>query len=801
MRADAFLQEGDFMGRLAEILVNRPSKQLNRTFTYAIPDSLSQLGPGWRCTVPFHHRTEEGIILSVEEEGQGKTDFKVLPVLDAVDPFPWFTPDMLKLAWWISTYYMCTLADALRLFLIDKRGIRTEWEYHFRWDAIAEDDPVAAFIDRSVTVLSEKEAAALLSEEDIKRLLRKGQLERVERTEAAHHIPVEKWIFPGKAMTEEEKKRARRQALLADHLSSSGPQAVRLLRKEGFSPELIRNFLAAGFGTARYLQKDTFSLIQKEEEKGALVLTEEQASAISDVISAIDKKEYEGILLKGVTGSGKTEVYLQAAEHALAEGGSVLILVPEIALTDQMVAYFARRFGDQVVFLHSRLSKGERYNNRMRVEKGESSIVIGSRSALFMPFRHLRLIVVDEEYDSSYKQDETPRYNGRDAAKMMAVIHKCPVVLGAATPSVSTYHAALSGQIHMISMDHRIRDAALPKIWIADMRDELDRGNSTLFSRPLVELLKKTTAEGKKAILFLNRRGYSTTLMCRDCGYVFKCPHCDVSLVYHKDRHCLKCHYCESVYPLPKVCPSCGKNHILYLGTGTQKTEEELAEWLPGVTMERLDLDSVTRKNSARRILDDFRDGKFQILLGTQMVAKGHNIPGVAAVGILSADQMMNRPSYLASEQTFNLITQCAGRAGRYGEEGEVILQTYNPEHYVITTAAHHDYEGFYKKEISFREALFYPPFSRMMKITSFGKDYDAAKDRAERIHRWFMAAKGAGHIFQATPPYDEPIRKVRNMYYISIMIRGKSLSALKAAMREAPVFGENGIIIDVDPL
>jgi primosomal protein N' (replication factor Y) len=384
---------------------------------------------------------------------------------------------------------------------------------------------------------------------------------------------------------------------------------------------------------------------------------------------------------------------------------------------------------------------------------------------------------------------------------MMAVIYQCPLVLGAATPSVSTYFAAREGQLEILRLSSRVLKTPLPHISAVDMRDEYAVGNRSLFSYPLLNLLKETAERGEKSIVFLNRRGYSTSLICRSCGYVFRCPRCDVALVYHKDRHQLKCHYCESVFPVPAVCPQCGKKDISYAGAGTQKAEEQLEEWLPGISYRRLDLDSVSRKNSGEKILSDFREGRFQILLGTQMVAKGHNIPGVQSVGILSVDNLLGMPTYLAAEQVFTLITQCAGRAGRYGKQGEVILQTFNPEHYAVETARHQDYEAFYSREIQFRRELFYPPFSRMMKISCFGTEYQAVSDHAEKLYRWLRIAAEHQKDFRMTPPYDEPIRKVRDRYYVSILIKAGSLTGLKSAMRESPLFHENGIIIDVDPI
>ena len=787
---------------VAEVLINRPSKHLNRTFSYAIPDNLPSAGVGYRCVVPFARRMEEGVILSVHEEDTEKLNYKLLAIHSLVDPFPWFTPEMINQAMAISKYYMCTLIEALRLFFIDKKGILTEVEYEIPWDAIPEEEDLRSLVDSSVEVLSEKDAKLLLGDQ-LSSYVTKGYLIRHEKLSAVHKEPLEKWIAP---MTEPnflQRKRSKKQGALWDILAEKGPISVLQAQSLGFSSGIIKAFCLNNYGRIFYKRKQTYSLMDVLEKRKQRTMTEEQQKAISAIEEAIDQKKYKGILLKGVTGSGKTEVYLKSAEHALEQGGSALILVPEIALTNQMTAYFGAVFGDEVVFMHSNLSKGERYNNRLRVANGESHIIIGSRSAIFLPFQNLKLIVVDEEYDSSYKQGESPRYNGRDVAKMMSVIYQCPIVLGAATPAIDTYYAAKTGKIELLEMKKRVFETPLPEIHVFDMRSDPALAESgELISFPLLELLHKTLEEKHKAILLLNRRGFATTLMCPSCGYVFKCPHCDVSLVYHKDTQQLKCHYCETVHPLPTECPKCHSHKILYLGRGTQRIEEELAEKIPEARCQRFDVDSTARKNSAKEILTRFREGQFDILFGTQMVAKGHDIPGVQTVGILSADSVLNMPSYLAAEQTFNLITQCAGRAGRSHERGEVILQTFNPDHYVIQAAAKQDYEGFYQQELEYRRALHFPPFTRMMKITCFNEEEKKAQDQSSRIYQWLQKiTPQLPERLQYTPPYPEPIKKVRNMYYISILIKGKSLARLKNAMRQEKIFQENDIIIDVDPM
>ncbi len=779
---------------LAEILINRPSKNLDRTFTYRIPDDGS-IGVGWRVAVPFGSHTEEGIVLSVREEES--VSYAVKNVIAPVDEFPWFTPEMLALAQWISLYYLCTRIDALRLFLIDKKGIQISVRYEIAWEEIPADHAIRGLLDASVEELSEEDAEMIFGE-GLSAYAKKGWLLRREIPEAVYRMPLEKEY---RAMAGAAELTKRQQALLALVSSAEMMKETEILAA-GFSKEILKKCVEKGVLSLFYKEKTPYSLVGDRTPDAPRELTEEQAAAYETVKAAIDAGAYRGQLLMGVTGSGKTEVYLRAAEHARELGGSVLLLVPEIALTAQMVDYFAKRFGDDVVFIHSKLSKGERYNNRRRMQTGQSHIAIGSRSALFLPFQNLRLIIVDEEYDSSYKQDETPFYNARDAAKKLATICGCPVLLGAATPSIVTYAAAEAGAIDLMEMKHRVKQTPLPKFTIIDMKDEAAFGNETLYSRELVARISQNTAEGKKTILFLNRRGYATTLRCQKCGHVFKCPHCDVSLVYHKARNHLACHYCESVFPLPKICPECHGTKIAYLGRGTERVEEQMHEFLPDVKVMRLDLDSTSRKYSAVKILEDFRDGAFPVLLGTQMVVKGHDIPGVQLVGILNADSLYNMPSYLAGEQAYTMITQCAGRAGRGDEQGSVVLQTYEPNHYIIRAAVQADYKKFYEREITYRKAMLYPPYVRLLRITSFSASYETARKRAESLYDWLAKiAPALTPPILLVRPYDEAVKKIRNQYYISILVKGQNLAPLKAKMREAEIFRQNGIILDVDPI
>ena len=418
-----------------------------------------------------------------------------------------------------------------------------------------------------------------------------------------------------------------------------------------------------------------------------LPLTMEQEEAIKPVLKTIDQDQHETFLLYGVTGSGKTEIYLQSIQEVLKKGKEAIVLVPEIALTPQMVDRFKGRFGNDVAVLHSALSTGEKYDEWRKVQRKEAKVVVGARSAIFAPFENLGIIIIDEEHETSYKQEELPRYHARDVAIHRARHHNCPVILGSATPSLESFARAKKDVYHLLTLSKRMNDRELPAVSIVDMREEMRSGNRTMFSRELFEKIEDRLAKKEQIILFLNRRGHSSFMMCRDCGYVMQCPHCDISLTYHRVSNEMKCHYCGHDTGVPEICPECSSNHIRYFGTGTQKVEEELLKLLPEARIVRMDVDTTGRKGAHEKLLDHFQSGKADILLGTQMIAKGLDFPNITLVGVLSADTMLHLPDFRSGEKTFQLLTQVSGRAGRHELSGEVVIQTYTPEHYSIEYA------------------------------------------------------------------------------------------------------------------
>ncbi|MEA4923387.1 MAG: primosomal protein N' [Eubacteriaceae bacterium] len=486
--------------------------------------------------------------------------------------------------------------------------------------------------------------------------------------------------------------------------------------------DAVKLFTPAGTPSKRGKKRQPFA--DHEGEKQEIdQLTDEQASAAKKIGDRIKKREHHMFLLHGITGSGKTEVYMQAIGTCLAEGRTAVMLVPEISLTKQIIDRFAGRFGsERIAVLHSRLSQGERYDEWQRIRKGKADIVIGARSAIFAPLENIGVVILDEEHEATYKSDMTPKYETIEVAIKRVRAGGGVIIAGSATPSVVSYERSREGIYERLPLTHRYNSVPLPQVEIADMREELKRGNTSVLSTRLYDEMDRQLAAGRQVILFLNRRGYSTFISCRECGHVMKCPNCGISLTYHKNRNRGVCHYCGYEEVLPEKCPECGSRYIKYFGTGTEKVEETVAELFKDHKTARLDLDTMKKKGAAEKILNDFGEGRTQILTGTQVVAKGLDFRNVGLVGIVAADVSLNIPDYRSPERAFQLITQAAGRAGRGNEKGKVIIQTYTPENYAIEAAAKQDYDCFFKEEIVIRKFMDYPPFSDLIQIVFSGK-------------------------------------------------------------------------------
>jgi primosomal protein N' (replication factor Y) (superfamily II helicase) len=538
----------------------------------------------------------------------------------------------------------------------------------------------------------------------------------------------------------------------------------------------------------------------------ALTLTDEQARALSRVNQAIDSRVNEVFLLHGITGSGKTEVYLQAIGNCLSKGRSCIVLVPEISLTPQAIERFKARFRERVAVFHSRLTPARKYREWKKLVDNTCHIVVGARSAIFSPIKDLGLIIVDEEHDASYKQQDAPRYHAVEAAIIRSKISNAAVILGGATPSLESFYKAKSGEYVLLELTHRIERRPLPEVKILDMRQEIieRRKKRIIFSRVLLEHMEKVLKNNEQIILFLNRRGFSTYANCKKCGYVERCKKCNVALNYHSQGDMLLCHYCNFRKKKVDICPACGERYMDYFGFGTQRVESELHRYFPSVAISRMDTDSTKKRKSHSDILDDFSKAKTRILIGTQMVAKGHDFPMVTLVGVISADVALNLPDFRAGERTFQVLTQVAGRAGRGDFPGEVIIQTYVPSHYTIQSAVEHDYKGFYKKEICFRKELNLPPFSNIIYLSLRSYNEERAKKAGEGLACHILKKKLPG-LIELSGPCQAVIYMLRRQYRYNIILKVKDTIAfntnLKACLREFKK--PNGVIltVDVDPV
>lgn len=577
--------------------------------------------------------------------------------------------------------------------------------------------------------------------------------------------------------------------------------------------DAVNCFTPVGEKARRGQRKNPFAE-EKGEPSSVKELTLQQAQILQRIGEAAKAKKHMRFLLHGVTGSGKTEIYIRAAQQVLEQGRNVIVLVPEIALTGQIIDRFIGRFGSgKVAVLHSRLSLGERYDQWKKVRDGcdgDGQIVIGARSAVFAPLENIGLIVIDEEHETTYKSDHTPKYDTIEVAlkRVQDKDNNGILLLGSATPSVVSYQRAQEGIYELLELTERYNKVVLPEVSIVDMREELKRGNRSIISSELCSKMKDTLEAGRQVILFLNRRGYSTFVSCRECGYVARCPGCGLSLTYHKAGGQAVCHYCGYHEPAPNKCPECGSKYIRYFGSGTEKLEEAVSDLFPEYAAERLDLDTVKRKGELMRKLKAFRSGKTQILIGTQIIAKGLDFRNVGLSGIVSADVSLNIPDFRSPERTFQLITQAAGRAGRGDSQGHVVIQTYSPEHYAVAFASQHDYKGFFETEKQLRAYMGYPPYSDLFQIVFTAKREDAAKDGAESWYeriRGRMAREDQEMVF---PPQQAYLGKIKDVYRYSMLIkcpqgRRAEYSRIVAAVREEDIEKKKKdytAIVDINP-
>jgi primosomal protein N' (replication factor Y) len=531
-------------------------------------------------------------------------------------------------------------------------------------------------------------------------------------------------------------------------------------------------------------------------------LNKEQQQAVNKILNS-NKNTF---LIHGVTGSGKTEIYMHLVGKMMKKDKESIILVPEIALTPQMVERFKGRFGADISVFHSRLSPGERYDEWLRVKMGKVKVAIGARSAIFLPFKNLGLIIIDEEHEGSYKSDSDPKYHAREIGELKCRIYNCKLVLGSATPSIETYYKCEKEEVELITIKHRADGASMPEVEVVDMRDELLSNNRSIFSKSLYEAMESTLNRREQTILFLNRRGFSTFVSCRKCGYVFKCNNCDISLTYHSEDRKLMCHYCGDVHKVPSICPKCSSKYVKYFGVGTERIEQEIKKCFPGVRTLRMDFDTTRGKNSYEEIYNTFKMGGADILIGTQMVAKGLDFKNVTLVGMIAADLSLNLPDFRSAERTFQLITQVSGRAGRGEKHGKVIVQTYNPEDYSIKYAANLDYEGFYKKEITIRNNMEYPPFSDILLINMSSKNENMLIKNIQNVGIFLKNILDQNDKIKILGPCPCEVSKIKQLYRWQIIIKGKIEKEFGENVRKIVydllknVYNDIRVGIDVNP-
>ena len=817
----------------AQVFVNVPVKSIAKPYTYRIPPELAQVGPGWRVLVPFGGRKVEGFILATQRQpAEALVGLKLKDISATVDEEAWFQPVMLEEARWMASFYLCSLAETMRLFMPGKSGLKItvaytaedaardhvllgQSTYRALYDYIAAHGPVRR-PQLAKAFPAPYDLTTCLDKLCAYHILRKEY--EAKGRDAARYERIAVLQEPLTAARRQEFSRRKAQLALWEYLEAHGGSvSFQTLKDAGKTTATVQKLAAAGIVSVqqRRVLRDSYAAIDSTQE--ARTLTEEQAAAVRAVAPCIEQHKYQGFLLYGVTGSGKTQVYIELARLVRRAGRQVIVLVPEIALTGQLVLAFKAYFRQDIIVMHSRLTLAERNDAVHRVRRGEAGVIIGARSALFTPAEQVGLIILDEEQDMSYKQDESPRYHARVVAEAFARFQRAVLVLGSATPSLETYHRARTGELTLLAMPHRVGAVPLPEVACVDMRQELRLGNRHIISRPLEALIRQTLAAHEQIIIMLNRRGYSTFVMCRSCGEVIKCPDCGLPLVYHQrrapqggaPRGLLLCHHCDIRQSVPDTCPKCGSRYIKYFGSGTEKLEQELRALVPEARVIRMDRDTTGAKFAHQDILRRFRAGEYDILLGTQMVAKGHDIPGVTAVGIISADASLNMPDFRAAERCFMLITQTAGRAGRRvrgARRGKVLVQTYNTEHYAVQCGIRQDYAGFYAQEIQLRRALGYPPFTRLIKLLFQAESEAAAREQAAAFvaacrQEFGAPADGTQARAEVIGPAPALVAKFRGTYRFVVLIKARDLAAVQTYLRSCRLHLRTDVAIDIDPI
>lgn len=800
------------MAELAQVIVDVPTLQTNRPYTYQVPPKLEhQIQVGMRVIVPFGKgkRSVQGFVVGLDQPADFQGTLKQITAL--MDLVPVVNAEMMQLSHWLADQTYSFWISCLYTMLPNMLKAKSKRIVKPVQPLAPEDQSIFGqqdVLDYSVVQNQASIVSRLLTLKRAGKVQFEYQVQDRARVKTVAQIQPVLTVDEYKQLRSKTRANATAQRKMLDYLLSIAGKQVLMSQAQKATQLSSANFRQAedkGWISMQQIEqyRQPFGAeLTDPAAKEPLSLNPDQQRALASVKQSIDNHQSTVFLLQGVTGSGKTEVYLQAMAHALQQGKTALLMVPEISLTPQIAERVRARFGSQVAVLHSGLSAGERYDEWRRIERGEAQVVVGARSAVFAPLKNIGIIIMDEEHETSYKQDDAPRYHSREVAKWRAKYHHAPLLLGSATPSLESYSRALAGNYQLLQLPHRVNKRPLPPIEIVDMRPEVQRRGESNFSTALLTALQERLTKHEQSILMLNRRGFSSFIMCRDCGFVLKCPNCDISLTMHLDTHTMRCHYCGHEEPIPQRCPQCHGRHIRYYGTGTEKATKELQALLPTARILRMDVDTTRRKGMHEKMLQKFGSGQADILLGTQMIAKGLDFPNVTLVGVLNADTGLDLPDFRASERSFDLLSQVSGRAGRADKKGQVIVQTFNPDNYVIRLVQAHDYRKFFNTEMQIRQLASYPPYYYTIRLMGSHEDEQVAAKMMYDIRQKLGNQLASDTMILGPTP--RAIARLKKRYYYQIVIKYRQdpqlHSLLTKIMQEAQNKYQRGAELAIDP-